>query len=409
MSETKASKAIFDYCNAHLGDMLATLERLVNIDSCSPNPRGVDAVADVLDIGLREAKFDTKRVPPPKVVAENWLADFFIPEIGNFDLVANHLIGRRVGTGAGHALLIGHMDTAFPLGEPERNPFCVEADRAVGCAICDMKGGLVTVLYAVKALAATGVTAPRITVLYDSDEQAGSLTARKLIERIVREDRVTWAFKGEMGRPGGPIINRRAAIGVGLVEVEGVERHAGTGFWEGASAVYALAKKAVKLQELSDRDRGLIVNVGEFNGGTRRSLTASRAYAKLDIRARTQEDWEDLAAKTRAIVEEESVPGTCGWTKLVNHRPAAVPTAKTDALTEIVRRVGSDLGREINFVETSAASDMNFPAAMGIPSIDGFGPLGGGTMTPNEWIDVQSLVSQTALLSTTLHRLSIER
>jgi glutamate carboxypeptidase len=406
MSTTQVSEAIAAYCQEHLGDMLTTLERLVNIDSCSPNPRGVDAVADVLEAGLREAGCVTERVPPPKAAEEDWLADFFVPEIGSFDLVANHLVGRLAGDGAGHALLIGHMDTAFPFGEPERNPFRVEGDRALGCSIVDMKGGLVTVLYAVKALAATGVTAPRITVLYDSDEQAGSLTARKLVERFVREDGVTWAFKAEMARQTGPIVNRRPALGVGLVEVEGIERHVGTGFWNAASAVYALAKKTVKLQELSDRERRMIVNVGEFHGGTRRNLVAGRAYAKLDIRARTQEDWDELTVKIRTIVEEESVSGTRGRVKLFNHRPAAVPTEKTEVLMETVRRAGADLGREINFVETSAGSDANFPAALGVPTLDGFGPLGGDVMTRDEWIDVQSLASQSALLATTLHRLA---
>ncbi len=386
--------------------MFATLERIVNIDSCSPNPRGVDDVAAVLGEGLEEAGFRTERVPPPRVATDAWVAEFFLPEIGNFDLVAHHLIGRKDGNGRGHALLIGHMDTAFPLGEPKRNPFRIEGDRAFGCAVADMKGGLVVILYAVKALAEAGVLAPRITVVYDSDEQAGSLTARPVIERIVRDDGVDWAFKTEMGLQGGRLRNRRPALGVGLVEVEGIERHVGTGFWDGASAVIALARKAVKLQTLSNREHGLIVNVGQFNGGTRRNLVAGYAQAKLDIRARTQAEWEVLAEQVCAIAEEETIPNTRGRARVLNHRPAMVPTEKTEALMATTERAAGELGQQVGYVEANAGSDANFPAALGIPTLDGLGPHGANTMTRDESIEVASMPERVALLAVTLHRLA---
>jgi glutamate carboxypeptidase len=408
MTETDTHAKIQAYCQENLERMAADLERIVNIDSSSENPSGVDDVAEVLGDGLRAAGCTTERVLPHVDPGEAWLADFFLPEIGNFDLLAHHLIGHRPATGNGHALLIGHMDTAFPKGEPEITPYRRDGDRATGCAIVDMKGGLITVLYAVKALAATGIAAPRISVVYDSDEQAGSITARHVIEEIVKNEGVNWAFKAEMGRQTGPMVKQRPALGVALVEVDGIERHVGTGFWDGASALIALADKVVKLQNLSDKAKRTLVNVGEFHSGRRRNLVAGYAYAKLDLRARTKADWDELVSNVEAIVAEESLPGTTGRVKIFNHRPAAEPTEKTERLMQTVATAGTDLGQSIDFVETSAGSDANFPAALGVPTLDGFGPLGGNIMTRDEWIDVPSLARQSALLALTLHRLATQ-
>jgi glutamate carboxypeptidase len=301
------------------------------------------------------------------------------------------------------------MDTAFPFGEPEKNPFRIVGDQAMGCAIGDMKAGLVVLLFAVKALHSTGVTAPRISVLYDSDEQAGSLTARKIIEATVRNEGVTWAFKSEVGLDGGKLRNRRPALGVGLVEVFGVERHVGTGYWDAASAIVALAKKATKMQSLSDRETGIVVNVGQFDGGTRRNLVAGYARAKIDVRARTQPEWDALAATIQEIVTEESVPGTSARLKLLNHRPAMVPDEKTERLMATVAAAADDLSQTVDYIDADAGSDANFPAAMGVPTLDGFGPAGGNTMTRNEFIVIESLAERSALLAQTLHRLSIGR
>lgn len=397
--------ALDDWRRARLGEMLATLETIVNIDSCSPNPAGVERVADVLEARLAAAGCATERIAPPTVAAPDWLAPFFLPEIGSFDRVARHLVGRRGGTG-GHALLIGHTDTAFPPGEPERNPFRVEGERAFGCSIADMKAGLVVLLYAVMALEELGLASPRITVLYDSDEQAGSVTARPLIERLVRDEGVTAAFVAEMGLLGGALRCRRPALGIARIDVAGVERHVGTGYWDAASAVTALAHKVLACEALSDRERARVVNVGEIGGGKRRNLVPGHAWAKLDLRAPTQADWQALAAEVQAIAERADLPGTTSTCLLYNHRPAMEPTAATAALMHVVERAGAALNQRVWYVEASGGSDANFTAALGIPTLDGFGPSSANTMTRDEWIDIGSLSERVALLALTLHQLA---
>jgi glutamate carboxypeptidase len=353
--------ALDRWCRERLPEMLATLEAIVNIDSCSPNPAGVERVADLLDERLMAAGFGTERVAPPLADVPDWLAEFFLPEIGSFERVARHLIGRRAGNGNGHGLLIGHTDTAFPPGEPERNPFRIEGERAVGCSIADMKAGLVVLLYAATALSALQLDSPRITVLYDSDEQAGSVTARPLIERLVREERVTAAIVAEMGLAGGALRNRRPALGIARVDVRGIERHVGTGYWEGASAVAALSRKVAAFEALSDRERALVVNVGEIGGGSRRNLVPGHAWAKLDLRAPTQPEWEALAGEVRAIAEREDLPGTTSTCRIYNHRPAMVPTDATAPLLATVERAGDLLGRRVWYVESSGGLGCQLP------------------------------------------------
>jgi glutamate carboxypeptidase len=393
------------YCRAHYEEMVSLLERIVNVDSASDNPAGVDELARVLQAELGMAGCETERVPPDASLVEPWVATFFLPDLGGYDRVAPHLVGRWSGRGTGHALLVGHMDTAFAPGEAQRTPFRRDGDRATGCAIADMKGGLVVLLYALKALVATGVPAPRITLIYDSDEQVGSLTARAVIEGVIRKENVSWMFKAETSR-GGAFNHKRPAIGIALVEVEGQEALAG---WGGSSAIMALAHKAIALERLTGQRPGWVVNVGQIEGGRRRNLVPGHAGAKLGLRAWTQGDWDALVERVQAIVAEETLPGTSATVRIFEHRPSMEPTERTQQLIGVVQDAARSLDMTAEFRERSAASDANFGAALGVPTLDGFGPTGDKLMTRDEVVDLPTLVTHSALLATTLCRLAGDR
>jgi glutamate carboxypeptidase len=394
-------------CREHEQEMLETLARIVNTDSATPDSNGVDAVAAILEPELLASGCVTERVMPDLPGDDlAWLREVILPELEGYDRLGQNLVGRRGGSATAHALLIGHMDTAFPIGEARLNPFRIEGNRAWGCAVADMKAGLVVLLYAVRALHELGVAGPRITVIYNSDEQAATLTSRPLIERIISDEGVTHAFVAEMGRAGGGIVAERASLGIGLVEVTGVERHAGTGYWDAASAVRALARKVERLEALSDHELARVVNVGVLRGGTRRNLVPGSASAHLDVRARSNADWKALAAAVRDVVDEESLAGTRAAVRLYNTRPAMERSAATATLVEVVQSCADELEQQVSFVATTGGSDASFPAALGVPTLDGFGPVGGGTMTRGEFIFVDSLTERAALLATTLHRIS---
>lgn len=387
--------------------MLDLLARIVDTDSATPNAPGVRAVADLLEPELRSLGAATERVPPTTPPdAAGWLLQTILPEVSDPLAIADNLVARRAGVDGAHALLVGHMDTAFPVGEAARNPFRVAGAHAFGCAVADMKAGLVVLLFAVRALHELELAAPRVTIVYNSDEQAATLTSRPLIELVVRDERVTHAFVAEMGRAQGGIVAERAALGIGRVEVSGVERHVGTGYWDAASAVRALARKVEELEALSDRDAGRVVNVGVFNGGTRRNLVPGSAVAHLDLRAATTAGWRALAADVEALVAAESLPGTSATLRCYNTRPAMERSAATQELIDVVAACAMELGQDVPFVRTTGGSDASFPAALSIPTLDGFGPVGGGTMTRDEHIVLASLPERVALLAATLHRLA---
>lgn len=398
------AQEISRYCREHLPEMLSLLERVVNTDSASDNPGGVDTLARLLEAELIDSGFATERVEPDATHVESWVADFFLPDLGGFDRVAPHLVGRHPGSANGHALLIGHIDTAFPPGDASHNPFRLEGERAEGCAIADMKGGLVVLLYAVKALIATGAPMPRISIVYDSDEQVGSLTARAVIEGIIQREGVDWVFKAETSR-NGAFNHQRPGIGIGLLEIDGEEALAG---WGGASAIMALSRKAIELEGLTGQGPGWVVNVGQVEGGRRRNLVPGYARAKLGLRARTSSDWDELVRRVEAIVADESEAGTKATIRIFQHRPPMEPTERTQGLMRVVQSAAADLGLRAEFQERSAASDANFGAALGVPTLDGFGPTGDRLMTRHEVIETPTMATHAALLALTLHRLAAE-
>jgi NAD(P)-dependent dehydrogenase (short-subunit alcohol dehydrogenase family) len=135
------------YCRDHYEEMVSLLERIVNVDSASDNPAGVDELARVLQAELAMAGCETERVPPDASRVGPWVAAFFLPDLGGYDRVAPHLVGRWSGRGTGHALLVGHMDTAFAPGEAQRTPFRRDGDRATGCAIAGLRGSRFNTTY----------------------------------------------------------------------------------------------------------------------------------------------------------------------------------------------------------------------------------------------------------------------
>ena len=153
----------------------------------------------------------------------------------------------RGGTGKGRLLMMGHIDTAFPVGAPATNPFRIDAKtkRAYGPAVADMKGGDAGIVFACRALVETGVARPeQITVIFDTDEQGGSVRSRPLIEAEAR--RSDWGLVTEAGRVGGEAVGQRAGIAIGEIIIDGVEAHLGTGFRTGRSAIEAMCRKVAR-------------------------------------------------------------------------------------------------------------------------------------------------------------------
>jgi glutamate carboxypeptidase len=394
------SEAIAAAVAAARDEQIAFLRRLVEIESYSDDVAGVNQVGAVLAAAYRELGFALEEHERTLTAEEAWTLRFFLPGHDRLTF-GRHLAARRSGAGGPNVLLLCHMDTTFVSGTLARVPFRVDGETAYGPGVADMKAGVVENLFAVRALDAVGFRDyGTLTVLNVADEEAGSITSRELIQTEAR--RADVVFCTEPATSEGALKIRRKGIGIVEVEVFGKPVHVGTAYADGASAVEAIARKVVALHELTDLERGIIVNAGELQGGTRRSITAAHALARVDVRVNTESEWDELRAKIAAIVEHTDVLGTTATMYATLNRPPMVPTERTFQLVEAMKSIGRRLGIGVEAGETSAASDGSFAAATGTPTIDGMGPIGRNLLTDDEHIVVETLFERTTLLAATI-------
>ncbi len=399
-----AARAIRQYLDSERRAILGLVEELVRIDSHATVPEGVNAVGDVVCRELEAVGYATERARgAPLGPEQRWLEEFMLPGYDPSRL-GDHRVVRKAGSGRGRVLLLGDLDTAYLPGGPRRFPFRVEGDRAYGPGIADMKGGLTVAVYALKALEATGQnTLGEVVGVFSADEQAGSLSARQVIEPVARQ--AQWAFCMECAREGGNLLGSRAQIGVARLDVRGRDAHAGSAYAKGVSAIEAMARKIIAIHALTDPAREIYLNVGIVNGGWRRSVVAGHCMAALDIRTPSAAAWDEVEAAVRLIADTVDVPHSSASLLIASHRPAVPWTEKTDRLIAITRAAGKALGLEFGVLRSPAAGSSAFTGPLGIPCLDGMGPAGGDLMTDQEHVVISSLVERAALLATTIHAL----
>lgn len=382
--------------------MLPTLlAELVAIESHATQPGGVDAVGRVIMRELSSAgvTWERRRGPTPGS-DDAWLAELMLPGT-DYATVGDVLVGRRPGAG-GRAILLGDLDTSYEPGATSRFPFRVEGGRAIGPGVADMKGGLVTLVTAVRAL--EHVPGPALTIVLSPDEQAGSLASRSIIEAEAAG--ADWCFCLECAREGGSLIGSRAHIGVARLDVWGVEAHAGSAHASGASAIEELAHLVLALQGLTDRAAAVYVTVGQIQGGRRRSVVPGHAWCTVDVRVPNVAAWDVVEARMNAIVAAPHLPRTRAELRVHAHRPGWPRTPRTDELIAAARQAGDLAGVAFAVIPSSAAGSSAFAGALGIPTLDGMGPAGGDLMTDREHIELPSLAERALLLAITMYLLA---
>jgi glutamate carboxypeptidase len=289
-------------------------------------------------------------------------------------------------------LLLAHLDTVWPLGTLERMPFRLDGDRAWGPGAYDMKAGIVTIF---AALRAAGRHRRAARVFIGADEEGGSLESRTLIARAA--DGVAAALVLEPCLPGGGVKIQRKGLGKFHVIVRGIPAHAGTNPGEGASAIDELARQVLRLHDLSDDERGIHVNVGVIEGGTRGNVVAERAEAAVDVRIVHAEDAPAVERRIRALkseLEGTEIEVYGGYT-----RPPLEPNEQTHQLVAKAQEHGRALGLELAVGGSGGGSDGNLVGALGVPVLDGLGPDGGGAHARDEHVLLPSMPERIALLA----------
>jgi glutamate carboxypeptidase len=371
-------EAIGGLVAADLPAFLADLETLVNIDCGSYTKAGVDEVGSWVTAFLERLGAGVTRH------AHATLGDTIVGEF-------------RGGPGGRRALLIGHMDTVFDPGTAAARPFRVADGQATGPGVTDMKGGLLTGLYALHALIRAVGELPfeRLWFVANPDEEIGSPTSTPIIRELAGG--VDAAFVFECARANGDIVSSRKGIVDARIVIHGRAAHAGVEPEKGRSAILAAAHLIPALHALTGRWPGVTCNVGVIHGGTRPNVVAEEARLEVDLRAIRGEDLDAAVAAVTELMAAPAVPDvTMDTETMASWRPME-KLERSGRLVDTAVALAARLGFPLTDAATGGASDANTTSGMGIPSLDGLGPVGGNDHAPAEYLEVDSIVPRTTL------------
>jgi glutamate carboxypeptidase len=351
------------------------LEGLVNQDSGTYDRIDVNRLGDMMAAALDELGFRATRFPQSEY--------------------GDHWLWERRGTGDKRLLAISHIDTVFGSGTAKSRPFSRSGRRAYGPGVLDMKGGITVLVFALRALKATQSPAWRDVTLawfLNSDEEVLSPSSRPLIR--AEAERSTSVIVTEPARAGGEYVVARKGAGKFFLDVRGRAAHAGNQPEHGRSAVWAMAQKVCALHAMTDLAAGTTVNVGVVKGGTRSNVVADECHAEIDLRAWTPAAAEAAVRRFGAIATHPHVPDTIGrLSGDMNFPPWPEGLPGTTKLMALVHDAGRELGLELKGIRTGGGSDGNHASAVA-PTLDGFGPQGSLAHSPDEFIEVDTLIER---------------
>ena len=369
------SIAVLRHVEQNLPQMLESIAALVNLDTGTGDAEGIRLAHKLVEPRLHGVGLRVKHI-----------------EAGPY---GTHLLAEKTGRGP-HLLLIGHLDTVFPAGTVVTRPFRTDGNRAYGPGVYDAKSSVICMLYALDAMRTLEPAAYDrldLEVFISCDEENLSPTSAKLVQDLAAKARAALVF--EPSRPDGSYVTHRKGAARYRLTVTGRPAHAGLNPERGASAIYALARKIVAFERLTNLPAGTTVNVGVIKGGQAFNVVAPSAEAELDMRAWQATSIEELDATIQRIASEVEVPGTSSDLERQQYVMPMERTAATDRLLAFVELAAAEFGEEVRGVGVGGVTDGN-NAAQGTATIDGFGPIGDGAHTPHEYIELPSVATRTA-------------
>jgi len=351
-------------------ESIALLEEMVSMESPSYDKELTDRFVQFLAGKFQEIGGDVDIVQAAKV--------------------GNHLRVKFSNASTPRVLLLGHIDTVWTAGEIAKRPFKIENGRATGPGVFDMKAGILLMWMAMR-----GLKASPVTILLNSDEEIGSSSSRRLIESEASQCRAVLVLEPSL--PGGALKTARKGVGRFTVKAIGRAAHAGIDPGKGVNAVEEISRQILKLQQMTDSTRKTTVTVGIVQGGTRPNVVPAEAAAEVDVRIGSIEEAGRIAAMIKALSPE--LPGARLEIRGGINRPPMERNTETDHLFKAAREIAAEFGMDLKEGSTGGASDGNFTSAIGIPTLDGLGAVGGGAHAIDEWIEIDSLPQRATLLA----------
>ncbi|MEM8974183.1 MAG: M20/M25/M40 family metallo-hydrolase [Pseudomonadota bacterium] len=364
--------------------MLVGLKSWVECESPTYDAVAVDRMMDLAAYDLASAGAEIERIPGRMGFGGSVRARFPHKDFGKPGI-----------------LISGHLDTVHPIGTLQSNPWRIEDGLCYGPGIQDMKGGNFVAVEALKQLALAGIDTPLpITVLFTPDEEVGTPSTRELIEMEARKNRAV--LVPEPAKENGGATTGRYAIARFNVKTIGRPSHAGARLSEGRSAIAAMARKILEIEEMTTDD--CTFSVGVIHAGQWVNCVSSECEAEVLSMAKRQEDL-DRGIEQMLAHAGEANDVTIEVVRGVT-RPVWEPNDGTMALYDLAKAICSELDFDLTHQSSGGGSDGNFTGALGIPTLDSLGVRGSGAHTLEEHIEVTSLVERARLLAGLLTRIT---
>jgi glutamate carboxypeptidase len=367
---------------------LADLESLCRIDCGSYSPKGVNQVATWVAAEMKRLGGEVERFPDPD---------------GRY---GDTVVGTWPGTGeaavAPRVLMIGHMDTVFEDGTAAERPFRIESGIAYGPGVTDMKGGLLAGLYAIRALRDAAIDLPveRLVYIANPDEEIGSPSSSPHIQEAAAQTDACLCL--ECARANGDFVSARKGIADIRMTVHGRAAHAGVEPEKGRSAVLAGANLTTAIHALNGRWPDVTTNVGVFKAGTRPNIVTDLAELQVDVRAKTGANLDAVIEAIKSLAASPSVPDVRIDVEVMHSWRPMEKLERSGRLVEQTIELARRLGFTTTDASTGGAGDANTTSGMGVPTIDGLGPIGGRDHSPDEYLEVASIVPRTTLVAALL-------
>jgi glutamate carboxypeptidase len=297
-----------------------------------------------------------------------------------------------VGAGRGGTLLLGHIDTVWPVGSWGADPFRIDGDLARGPGVFDMKAGIAVGMAVLGGLALEPKP-PRVSMLLVPDEEVGTEASRALLLETARDHERVLVLEPSLE---GAAKVARKGTGLFRIAFTGKAAHAGLEPEKGASALIEMARQALAVEGLSDPALETTVTATLARAGSVSNVVPESAELTADVRVWTEAEARRVESAFRGL--KPYGPRVSLEVRGGFDRPPLEPTPAADHLYESARRVAADLGFDLVAARVGGASDGNLTAAAGIPTLDGLGPRGGGAHSRDERVVISDLSWRAAFL-----------
>ena len=350
---------------------LNDLKSIININSYTKNKVGVDKVGTIFDVWFQELGFQT-------IVYDR-------------ELIGNHRHYKSTKTeNSKKLLLLGHLDTVFPPNKFE--DYSEDENWIYGPGVCDMKGGNVVALEALRELRSEDIDIKNIDILFVSDEETGSDDSKILTAKLAKD--YDYCFVYEAAGEAMEVVTGRKGVGTFFIDIQGKAAHAGNSYIDGCDANLEASYKLQELVKLTDLELGTTVNVGKIEGGIGANTISPHAHITFELRYKTEDERDRVLKSIDMIVKTSYVKGSSSTLEGGIQRDVM---QTSQGSLNLIKAIENITDHELKSEERGGVSDANIVSSNGVITLDGFGPFGDGDHTIDERANKESFVSRIEL------------